>query len=552
MTNNYNQKLVNLAKKFVVTPLVVMLVIGALAPLSAANAAVPLVIYNIVTSTTDQSVTISWQTDRPSYGRVNYGLSTDNYTWTVVTSQNQQYTSQTVTIFGLNSGTRYYFRINAQTEGSEVTSLENTFVTQSGSSNNQDISTNPDILPGQSTTCGVNLKTDFGFYGLYYNLPSTHPDVEIPPQNWTKVARQNDWYNQTYYAFSRVDASLKFGNNFLPVDTGLPGDPWNFAVNWRAIIEVPQDGTYTYIMRADDDGWVFIDDQLTTNLGGIHEAKSEEKQIYLTAGYHKLEVYYAERHKYIAVMYFEGDQRLKFHPLPAECTITDVINYNNHLYGTGNGYTTGYTNGNTNGYTTQNNTFTGQVLGASTLTDNGVYVNGWDGKYSEFKAIYRTADNPSIWAITMTNQRLYITSPASFNLYGLDWSKIRTVSQATLQRYPVANLVKTPDKAAIYMLHQRAEKKWLKLLIPTGTVFVSYEKNYWGNVVTINHLDMGSYPTANLIKVKNTSKVYLISGNSKKPFASSAAFTGRNYNWADICTVTQTHADSYITGAAIN
>lgn len=546
------KKQVNLAKKLLNLVVVFAVFCAILAPFSTAKAATPLVIYNIVATSTSNTVTISWETDRASYGRVNYGTATNNYGWTVQTSQTQKYASQTITIVGLNPNTQYYFRINAKDENSEVTSLERSFTTlmpnqTSSGTNTSVVLTNPTVQVGSSSYCAVNLKNDYGFSGYYYNLPSTHPDVEKGVASWSKIARQNDWYDQKYFAFNRIDKDLNFGSNFFPVSTNLPGDPQHFAVNWRGIIEVSQTDNYTYKITSDDDSWVFIDDSLVSNLNGVHMAKTDNKTVQLTAGYHKIEIYYADRMKYGAVMSFTADSRLKFHPLPMDCSVQDVIDYNN-LVNNGSGYAY---SGNNNQYTTTYTGTTGQVLGASNIEDYGVYLNGWDGKYSQFKAIYRTKENPDIWAITMTNQRLYITSPASFNKYGLNWNKIQTVSQATLNRYPVANLVKTPDQATVYYLFQKAEKKWLKLPFPTGTVFVSYANNYWGNVVRVNDLDMNSYATASLIKVKGKSTIYELSGNTKRPFASASAFLKANYNWADVCEVNQIHADSYITGSSI-
>ena len=562
------KKQVNLAKKFIDLFVVLAVFCGILAPFSGLMAASALVISNVSVVPANNSVTISWQTDRPAFGRVNYGLASNSYGWTVQTNPDQKYASQTITILGLNPNTQYFFRINVRDEGSEVTSLERSFTTllanqATTNTNSSLVLQNPVVQTGNSTQCGVNLSTDLGFTGYYYNLPSTHPDMEKGVGSWTKVARQNDWYDQKYFAFNRVDKNLNFGSNFFPVSSNLAGDPQHFAVNWRGIIEVSQTDTYNYKITSDDDSWVFIDDVLSSDLNGVHMAKTDTKNIQLTAGLHKIEIYYADRMKYGAVMSFTADTRLKFHPLPLNCGVQDVIDYNNQL---NNGNMYGYTGNNnqyTNPYDTSNagnatggyvyngsTAATGQVLGASNINDS-VYVNGWDGKYSQFKAIYRTNENPDIWAITMTNQRFYITSPASFNKYGLDWKKIKTVSRATLNRYPIANLVKTPDDNTVYFLHQRDVKKWLRLPFTSGTVFVSYANNYWGNIVRINELDMSSYAMVNLIKVKGKATVYEISGNTKRPFATGAAFLKLNYNWADICEVNQIHADSYITGSAI-
>ncbi|MFA6322760.1 MAG: PA14 domain-containing protein [Candidatus Buchananbacteria bacterium] len=546
------KKPLKLAKKYLVAAVLLLIVGGMILPLAAAQAYGPIIIYNIVATATDKTVTISWETDRPSYGRVDYGKASNQYGWIVQTNPNQKSTSQTITIVGLDSNAQYFYRINAQDSSSDVTSLEHNFTTYLANQNNSGTNTNlvyqnqyqySGVQVGTTNNCGVSLTNSFGFSGYYYNLPKTHPDMEGAVGPWSKPARQNDWYSQTYFVFTRIDKDLNFGSNFFPVNTGLAGDPNHFAVNWRAIIDVPTTASYTYKITADDDAWVYIDDQLVSDLNGTHMARTEEKSVQLTAGYHKLEIYYADRKIYNAVMSFTSDTRLKYHPLPMNCSVQDVINFNNQ--NTSQSYAYTGTN-NTNGST-------GQVLGASTeeTQDKGVYLNGWDGVYTKFIALYRTTDSPDIWAITVNNQRLYITSPQSFNKYGLNWNKVKTISRTALEKYPVANLVKTPNNAAVYALYQKAEKKWLKLLIPTGTVFVSYPKNYWGNVVRINDLDMSAYPTANLIKVKGSAKVYQISGNTKQAFASAATFRNYGNNWADICEVNQIHADSYLDGSTL-
>ena len=130
-----------------------------------------------------------------------------------------------------------------------------------------------------------------------------------------------------YFAFSQIDPSLSQNVvGKLPVRTGLSGDPYYFAVNWRAIIEVKTDGFYEYNIKSDDDSWLFIDDKLENNFSGVFQHKQIKKKVYLTAGYHKFEVLYADRRMPSATFVFEPlTPGLTFHPLPLGCTINDVF-----------------------------------------------------------------------------------------------------------------------------------------------------------------------------------------------------------------------------------
>jgi len=201
-----------------------------------------------------------------------------------------------------------------------------------------------------------------------------------------------------------------------------------------------------------------------------------------------------------------------------------------------------------NTVTTQNNG--GQVLGAS-YVEVSPYVCNENLGYTKFKALYKTSNSPDIWAITENNQRHYITSPESFNQYQCDWSRIKLVSTQTLNNYPIASLVKGLDSSAVYHLFQRPEKKWLKLVIPSPTVFISYENNFWGNITKINDFDIDSYPVVKLIKTADSSTVYLLEGNTKRQIPTEAVFNAHQFSWPEVVTVNQIHMDSYNTGEVL-
>ncbi|HLC90081.1 MAG TPA: fibronectin type III domain-containing protein [Patescibacteria group bacterium] len=738
MTYIFQKNYLNLAKKIIFFSLILGLFIGILAPVNQLQALEPLTISSVVVAKNNNSATISWQVNRPAFGKLEYGLASGDYDWSLAT--NQRVTSQAITIFGLNSETTYYFRITAMDDSTEVRSFEQTFKTAkfgdntapiisqvhvpyttgktatiqwstdeeatteveygltanygSTKSDNRlvrvhditltglvdgtyyhfrvrskdkdnnishwedltfrtkvtDISDrdsliiynitpagendlnianssavitwrtnklaeglikygvninfgktvnynpprdffqsitltglkadttyyfqieakdvtgkiaksetlsfktrpNPAGVVSQPTTygsvlgtgtCDVNLTTDFGFYGLYYNLTSNHPDVEqykgsIIPN--TKVGRENDWYNAEYFSLSRVDKTIIFGQRFLPINEGKPGDPYGFAVNWRAIIDVPTDGIYRYTVASDDDSWVLIDDQLTSDLGGLHPAKNTTKDINLTAGYHKIEIFYAERQKGGAQFDFKPDTNLKFHPLPEGCEIEDVLAFNR---------------GATASIQTQTQT-TGRVLGVSTLdipTDpyRGYACNP-DLGYTKIKALYKTTDSPDIWAILETGQKHYITSLESFNKYECNWSKIKTVSKKTLDGFASANLVRTPNQPTVYHLFQRPDRKWLKINMPSPTVFISYQNNFWGNIARINELDIAAYPDVRLIKKIGDKNIYLIEGSTKRLIPNETVFKNRQFEWFEVVEINSIHMESYADAAQID
>lgn len=169
---------------------------------------------------------------------------------------------------------------------------------------------------------GLMVNAQAGLVGTYYNLADSHPDMQsnitglntgmvenmltgatptLTAYGQTQV-NQFDWWDDAYMVGQRVDSDADLQSNFASswfpqiANTGLPGDPFHFAVHWTGTFYVAEDKEYTYSMGSDDDSWLFIDNQLTLDLGGVHGLSYDSYTVNLTQGYHNIDIFFAERH----------------------------------------------------------------------------------------------------------------------------------------------------------------------------------------------------------------------------------------------------------------
>ena len=201
------------------------------------------------------------------------------------------------------------------------------------------------LLTGVLFLLGISLNASAGLLGTYYNLSSEHPDMQrwitgldtgyventlsgdmptLTAYGATRVL-QWDWWNPGYQVFQRVDSDADLQSNFspgwFPVDTGLPGDPYHFAVHWEGSFYVDENKTYTYSMGSDDDSWLFIDNQLILDLGGVHAVAAGDHTIDLTQGYHDIDIFFAERHTVESGFQLNFFSDLEPNPIPEPATM---------------------------------------------------------------------------------------------------------------------------------------------------------------------------------------------------------------------------------------
>lgn len=371
-----------------------------------------------------------------------------------------------------------------------------------------------------------------GFYGQYYNMSEDDPGMQSNINNFNVgIAEENEWFGQSYHAFDRVDRTINFGGNFLPVNTGKRGDPYHFAAHWRSAVVISTPGTYQFNVTSNNDSWLYVNDVLVINLGNAKFTKSGSTNITLTKGVHEISAYFVERSRPLShySLTVSGTE-LRYHPLPPSCTIADARSFG--LESLTDSATPPTTNGTPS-------TGGGRVLGESTVS------------YTPAVALVKTPDSPDVYAIYANGYRHYISSPKAFTNYGYDFTAIKTISRASLDSYPDARLLRTPEKPNVYFLSTRPNRQWLKIAIPSPTAFVSYPNNYWGNVIVVDALDLAAYPDAVLIKSANQSAVYLLDDNERRLFLSGEVFTELGYSWSEVLTVSKEHLETYVTGPSI-
>ena len=160
---------------------------------------------------------------------------------------------------------------------------------------------------------------------------------DVPGVNMSKpvtltLKRQENTNN--YVFDDRSDPLYSTRGGFFPVNNELFGNSRNDTKNFHFTFELATEFVYrpgtnqTFTFIGDDDVWVFINDQLVIDLGGVHSAINQT--VYLDRltnmvpdGKNELRIFHAERHRTQSNFRIETTINLKNAELPNSANLYD-------------------------------------------------------------------------------------------------------------------------------------------------------------------------------------------------------------------------------------
>ena len=203
-------------------------------------------------SLTTTSVTISWDTDSPTEGNIDYG-TTDNY-GSNTPMESSFDTSHSQTITDLTANTGYHFQIYIQDQyGNTNTSGDNTFLTPiQPPQNTNNNSSSSSSSSSNSSSPNTNSPIGITVTNRADNTPPKISFTNLPTVKVFKTAPTLTGQASDSVAVQRVEYSTDNGQNWLPVNNAPKLNTAQTTFSFTPV-NLP-DGTYKFMARAVNDG----------------------------------------------------------------------------------------------------------------------------------------------------------------------------------------------------------------------------------------------------------------------------------------------------------
>lgn len=161
-----------------------------------------------------------------------------------------------------------------------------------------------DVAGSMASTDGGALTTSTSFGQWYRDVPGTNASRTVK----LKLVRNAN--SNTYTFNDRTDAHYTSLGGFFPIDGELLGNSGGSTPNknFHFTTEIDTEFVYqrnsnqVFTFTGDDDVWVFIDNKLVVDIGGVHSAVSQtidlDRLTWLEDGRsYRLKIFHAERHR---------------------------------------------------------------------------------------------------------------------------------------------------------------------------------------------------------------------------------------------------------------
>lgn len=177
------------------------------------------------------------------------------------------------------------------------------------------------------SSCDGGIASQDSFRQWFRDVPGVNSSAELG----IRLVRDAD--SGTYVFDDRDDPMFQGRGGFFPINGELYGNSAGNDKNFHFTYELKTEFVYeegagqTFTFRGDDDVWVYINDELVIDIGGVHGATTQTvhlDRLGLTDGrVYPLSFFFAERHRTESNFRIETTLRLRTASLPNSMSLYD-------------------------------------------------------------------------------------------------------------------------------------------------------------------------------------------------------------------------------------